>query len=42
MYIFIKIARNLYILNTLILFVIVRYLNAKIVYLYTFVYLYIN
>lgn len=42
MYIFIKIARNLYILNTLILFVIVRYLDAKIVYVYTFVYLYIN
>lgn len=34
MYIFVKIVRNLYILNTLILFVIVRYLDAKIVYLY--------
>lgn len=34
MYIFVKIVRNLYILNTLILFVIVRCLDAKIVYLY--------
>lgn len=34
MYIFVKIVRNLYILNTLILFVIVRYLDAKIAYLY--------